>query len=285
MLTDGLATGRFQISGWLVAEDRDTPYDGSDETPNPLQERTRVRVVLLTGDVRIGARSGVQISATVPDITRSAVVTSATGTLQTFSETFRGWGDTSVVGWYRVPANIGWNLTLNGGLSLPTGKTERPRFRASLDEGSLVPISRLQRGSGTLDPLLGVSANRVVTSLFPPGVRVFTSAAARLPVSENDYGLRTGASWEVSAGASREVWRHWLIPLGRVSWLHRKQDVFDGVPVLVGGGDWLSLSPGVALQLGKFTVQTEFRLPLYRDLANRQLDSARVFQLGVIRTF
>ena len=48
MLTDGLTQGRrLQISGWLVAEDRDTPYDGSAETPNPLQERTRVRVYLL----------------------------------------------------------------------------------------------------------------------------------------------------------------------------------------------------------------------------------------------
>jgi hypothetical protein len=285
VLTDGLATGRFQVSGWLVAEDRDTPYDGSTETPNPLHERTRIRVVLLTSDLRLGARSGVQISATVPDITRSAVVASAGGTLQPASETFRGWGDTSVVGWYRVPASVGWNLTINGGLSLPTGKTERPRFRASLDEGSLVPLSRLQRGSGTLDPLVGVSANRLITRLFPPGVRVFTSAAARMPVSENEYGLRTGASWEVSGGASREVWRHWLVPLGRISWLHREQDEFDGVPVLVGGGHWISLSPGVAVQIGKFTIQTEFRLPLYRDLANRQLDSALTVQFGVIRTF
>jgi hypothetical protein len=106
-----------------------------------------------------------------------------------------------------------------------------------------------------------------------------------MPVSENEYGLRTGASWEVSGGASREVWRHWLVPLGRISWLHREQDEFDGVPVLVGGGHWISLSPGVAVQIGKFTIQTEFRLPLYRDLANRQLDSALTVQFGVIRTF
>ena len=42
MLTDGMAKGRVQISGWLIAEDRDTPYDGSKETANPLSERTRV---------------------------------------------------------------------------------------------------------------------------------------------------------------------------------------------------------------------------------------------------
>ena len=48
MLTDGLTTGRALIGVWLVAEDRKTPYDGSTETPNPLQERTTIRVLLIT---------------------------------------------------------------------------------------------------------------------------------------------------------------------------------------------------------------------------------------------
>ena len=73
MLTDGLTQGRLQVSGWLIAEDRDTPYDWSVKTPNPLQERTRVRVYLVTGDLRIGDLYGVQVTATVPDVTRSAV--------------------------------------------------------------------------------------------------------------------------------------------------------------------------------------------------------------------
>lgn len=284
MLTDGLTTGRVQIGAWLLAENRDTPYDGSTQTPNPLRERTTIRVWLLTSDLRLTTRAGVQISATVPDITRSAVVQQPTGVLN-FSETFRGLGDTSVIGWYRLPANIGWNVTINGGVSLPTGKTERPRFRAILDEDSLVPVSRLQRGSGTFDPLIGVSANRVFSGIFPPGVRVFTSAAARLPFRENQYGLRTGASWDVGAGASREIQWHWLIAIGRISWLHREQDVFEGTPVLVGGGNWIALAPGVAVVLGKFTVQGEIKFPLHRALANRQLDSSRTVQVGILRSF
>jgi hypothetical protein len=281
VLADGLTQGRLQLGGWLVAEDRDTPYDGSTRTENPLQERTRVRVYLVTADLRITKMFGVQVTTTLPDVTRSAVVSRPTGTLN-FSENFRGLGDTSAIAWRRFVSSDGWNITLNGGASLPTGKTEQPRFRTELDEDSLVPVSRLQRGTGTVDPVFGVSVNRIVARIFPPGVRVFASGAARVPLVENEFGLRTGASWEVGAGASRELQWHSVVVIGRLSWLHREQDVFDGVPVLVGGGDWLTIAPAVAYTVGDFTVQGEIRIPLYRSLANRQLDSARMFQLGFV---
>lgn len=281
MLTDGLEGKRLQISGWLVGEDRDTPYDGSSETLNPLQERTKIRVWLLTGDVRIGAMWGLQITAALPDVTRSAVVVQQTSTFL-FSETFQGFGDTSVLAWYRKVTSNGWNMTLNGGVSVPTGRTEQPHFRPELEEDSLVPISRLQRGTGTVDPVFGVSANRIVTSILPPGVRVFVTGAARAPLAENTWGLRTGASWELGGGASREIKLHQIVGILRTSWLHREQDVFEGMPVLVGGGDWVNLAPSLALSLGNVTVQTELKFPLYRHLSNRQLDSSLAFQIGAI---
>jgi hypothetical protein len=283
VLTDGVTTGRVQGGVWLIAETRDTPYDGSAETPNPLREKTTIRVLLVTGDVRLTRKFGLQLTATIPDVTRSASVDLPSGVLH-FSETFRGVGDTSLIAWYRLPTT-GWNMTVNGGLSLPTGKTEAPRFRSDLEDDSLVPLSRLQRGSGTTDPLFGVSANRLFSRIFPPGTRVFLSAAARTPFRENEHGLRTGASWEVGAGASREIRWHTLVAIGRLSWLHREQDVFDGVPVLVGGGNWLALAPGVAIAIGKTTIQAEVKLPLYRSLFNRQLDSSWLAQFGVVRGF
>jgi hypothetical protein len=50
----------------------------------------------------------------------------------------------------------------------------------------------------------------------------------------------------------------------------------------VGGGDWLNLAPSLALSLGAVTIQTELKFPLYRHLANRQLDSSFGFQVGAI---
>ena len=280
MLTDGLGQDRLQISGWLVTETRDTPYDGSTETPNPLSERTSVRVWLVSADVRLTARFGLQVTSTLPDVTRSAVVNRPTGVVN-FSETFRGFGDTSVLFWHRGQLQH-WGVVLNGGVSLPTGKTEAPRFSSELDEGSLVPLSRLQRGSGTVDPLVGITANRLISSIFHPGVRVFANAATRVPLATNEHGLRTGASWEVGTGASREILRDWFVVMGRLSWLHRKQDTFNGTPILVGGGDWIYFAPALSITRGPVTFQTEAKFPLHRSLDNRQLDAARAFQVGMI---
>lgn len=271
---------RIKLGAWLVAEDRDDAYDGSSEVDNPLQERTRIRVPLLTLDVRVTDRFGVQAAATLPNITRTAIVPRPGGSLD-FKETFSGIGDTSLLGWYRLRPINRWNVVLNAGASLPTGRTETPRFRTELEDGSLVPMSRLQRGSGTFDPLFGVNVDRRFGL-----VTAFTSVAARTPVTQNDDGLRTGASWEVNGGAARQLGHHRLIGFGRVGWLHRRQDDFNGTPVLVGGGDWLYVTPGIAAQVGRgITVQAEVKVPVYRSLANTQLDSSAIFQLGVSRAF
>jgi hypothetical protein len=279
-LTDGVAGSRFKVGAWLVAEDRDRAFDGSSEVENQMQERTRIMVPLLTFDVRVTERFGVQAAASVPDVTRSAVIPRPTGTID-FSETFSGLGDTAVVGWYKLRPIRRWHPVVNFGTSLPTGRTETPRFRVELEDGSLVPMSRLQRGTGTVDPLFGASIARRFRK-----VTAFGSIAARTPLYENNDGLRTGASWELNTGMARELGHHRFSGLVRVGWLHRHQDVFRGTPVLVGGGDWLYLTPGIGVLIGKgINVQAEVKVPLYRSLANKQLDSPAIFQFGVSRAF
>lgn len=270
----------MRIGAWLVAEERDTAYEGSDETDNPLQERTTIRVPLFTVDVRLTEQLGFQAATTIPDITRTAVVPLPGGSVN-FKETFSGLGDTSVLGWYRLRPIHRWNVVLNFGTSLPTGKTEQPRFRPELEGGSLVPMSRLQRGTGTVDPLFGVNLDGRVQQLT-----MFGSIAARTPLYENEWGLRTGASWEVNGGVARGLGTHRIIGFARAGWLHRQEDSFEGTPVLVGGGDWLYLTPGVAVQIGKgLNLQGEVKLPVYRALFNRQLDSSAIFQFGFSRSF
>jgi hypothetical protein len=271
---------RVKLGAWVVSEDRNRAFEGATEVDNPLQERTRIVVPLLTLDVRLTEYLGVQIAGTFPDVTRTAVVPSAT-TGAIFRESLSGLGDTSMVFWYRPLPVFGWNVVLNFGASLPTGKTEQPGFRAELDDGNLVPTHRLQRGSGTLDPLFGASVNRRFESLT-----VFGSIAARTPYSEDTDGLRTGASAELNWGVAREIGTHRLSGFTRVEWIHRAQDVFQGTPTLEGGGNWLYVTPGVAVQVGKsVTVQGELKLPVYRALANKQLDSPAIFQFGISRAF
>lgn len=279
-MTEGVGPGQFKVGAWLVTEDRDRAFDGSSEVENPMSERTRILVPLVTFDIGITRRFGVQAAATVPDVTRSAVIPRATG-VTNFSETFSGLGDTSVLGWYRLPPVRRWTPLLNFGVSLPTGKTEEPRFRPELEDGSLVPMSRLQRGSGTVDPILGLNLNWG----NDPWTR-FVSVAARTPLYENGDGLRTGASMEISAGTARYTRVRKIGVFGRVSWLHREQDVFRGTAVLVGGGNWIYFTPGIGVLVGRgVNVQAEVKLPLYRSLSNKQLDSRAIFQFGISRAF
>jgi hypothetical protein len=275
-----VAAGRFKLGAWLVAEDRDRVFDGSSEVENPLRERTRILIPLITFSVALNSRVGVQAAASIPDVTRTALVPRATGPLE-FSESFAGLGDISVLGWYRLNPVKRWTPVLNVGLSLPTGRIEKPRFRSELQDGNLVPLSRLQRGSGTVDPIVALN----LTWGNDPWTRFF-SVAARTPLCENSEGLRTGAVTEISAGAARYTRIRTIGIFGRASWLHREQDVFRGTSVLVGGGDWIYFTPGVGVLVGKgVNVQAEVKLPLYRSLSNKQLDSRAVFQVGVSRAF
>ena len=262
-------------------------WSPSDETPstrapgrdeNPLDEQTAIAVPIVSLDIRITPRLGVQVSSAIPLIARTGIVHRASGDLP-FRDEVRGLGDTVVGGWYRGGWPTRWSWTVNGGLSLPTGATRAPRFRPELNEGSLIPLSRLQRGSGTVDPIVGLSVEHPLH-----GGRWISSLAARAPVAENGDGLRVGSSWDLGTGWAHLVKTHRVMAFGRVDWLHRQQDVFNGTPVLVGGGNWLYLTPGLAVMVGKgINVQADIKVPIYRNLANRQLDSRAIFQLGLSR--
>ena len=279
-MSDGVMTGRLRASMWLVLERRDRVYDDAGREANLLDERTSITVPLLTVDYRLTPRFGVQASAGVPFIARTGVVSRPAGDFA-FRDEVQGLGDVVVGAWYRGGSPGRWAWTANAALSMPTGATRAPRFRSELDNGSLVPLSRLQRGTGTWDPVFGVAIERGVL-----GGRWVTSVAARTPLAENRDGLRTGVSWELGSGWAHTVKTHKVMAYVRGDWLHREQDAFHDVPVLVGGGDWLYASPGLAVMVGRgVNVQADVKLPVYRRLANRQLDSRAILQVGVSRSF
>lgn len=279
-MSDGPMIGRFKVSTFVLTEQRTTVYDGVQRGDNPLAERTAITVPVVMLDYRVAPRFGFHAATAIPLIARTGVVQRAAGPLS-FRDEVRGLGDTVVGAWYRGGSPTRWIWTANGALSVPTGQTRAPRFRAELSEGSLVPLSRLQRGSGTLDPVFGASVEHGVA-----GGRWFASLAARTPVSESADGLRVGASAEIGSGWAHYLGSHRIMGFGRLDWLHREQDVFNGTPVLVGGGNWLYATPGIAVMVGKgINVQAEVKLPIYRNLANRQLDSHRIFKFGLSRSF
>ena len=273
-------SGRLRVGTWVIAERRDRVYDGSTEQDNPLDERTSITVPIISVDYRVTPKFGVQASTAVPLIARTGVVRRAAGDFS-FRDEVRGVGDTVAGVWYRGGSPARWSWTVNAGMSVPTGATRAPRFRDELQDGSLVPLSRLQRGTGTWDPVVGVAVERPVAD-----GRWVTSLAARLPLADNADGLRTGASWELGSGWAHIVRTSKVMAYARLDWLHREQDTFHSVPVLVGGGEWLYLTPGAAVMVGKgINVQADLKIPVYRHLSNRQLDSRAILQFGVSRSF
>jgi hypothetical protein len=56
--------------------------------------------------------------------------------------------------------------------------------------------------------------------------------------------------------------------------------------VRFSGGNWLYLTPRIGALIGReSTCKAEVKLPLYRSLANTQLDSSAIFQVGISRSF
>ena len=278
-MSDGSMPTRFRVSTWLTSERREVVYDGAQQQANPLNEETSIDVPVISLDARITPRLGLQFATAIPLIVRTGTVQRPSGPLD-FRDAVKGLGDTTLGAWYRASTRD-WTWTANAAMSIPTGSIRKPTFRSELQDGSLVPMSRLSRGSGTWDPLLGLAVERQVL-----GGRWITSFAARAPFTQNAEGLRTGASWELGSGWAHTMGTHRVMGYVRTDWLHREQDVFNGTPVLVGGGNWVYASPGAAVMVGKgINVQAEVKIPVYRNLANRQLDSRAIFQFGVSRGF
>jgi hypothetical protein len=153
-----------------------------------------------------------------------------------------------------------------------------PQRAGGRQSGTAFPPAAGQRDR---DPIAGISVERALA-----GGRWVTSVVGRLPFAENKDGLRVGVSSEASTGWARTVGSHRVMAYGRFDWFHREQDTFNGTPVLVGGGNWVYLTPGVAVMVGKgINVQLDVKVPVYRNLANRQLDSPAIFQFGLSRPF
>ena len=278
-LTDGITDDRLTIGVWFATEHQAASPATSVEM-NRFGERVAVRGWLVVCTVRVSTHAGLHISSHFPSITGIALRDD-----QLQGETFRiaGWGDTSIIGWYRFPSTSSWHVTMNVGASLPTGRPTAPHFNPRFPVQSLVPLSTLQAGSGTVDPVLGGSLNWQQQD--SSRTKVFFAAAARLPMSANQYLLAAGGVWEGNAGISRQTKWPWLVATGRLRVFYRERDLFPEEPVSVGGGKWLSFAPGAAIEKGGFSLQAELAIVVYRQLANRQLESTWQAKVGAVRVF
>ena len=175
------------------------------------------------------------------------------------------------------PGEPGPTLSVWGGVSLPTGSTERPDPRIVTRD---VSVSNLQTGTGTVDPVLRA---RLEMPLDP--LRLFAEAAARFPVYENRHRYRTGDAETFALGAEIPVLPRVTAVLS-VMGQRVARDRFDGEDVGVGGARWVYLVPGVAWQVtDTAAVDVSVRLPVYRRTETKLSDSSAVFQVGLSYRF
>jgi hypothetical protein len=167
----------------------------------------------------------------------------------------------------------GPRLSVWAGTSIPTGSAERPNPEVVTRD---VSVTNLQTGTGTFDPML-----RARLDLPALGVDWFAELGARVPVVENRYDYRTGASVGVVVGGRVPLVEGLDAGLA-VTWQDVDRDEFDGENVAVGGGRWIYVTPSIAWEIAeRVTLDVSVRITAVRDVETKLVDSGRSVQVGL----
>jgi hypothetical protein len=148
-----------------------------------------------------------------------------------------------------------WSAAIRGGVTVPLGRTEENPF--ALGRAGL-PHQHIQFGTGTWDPLAGAGAGRRFGA-----VTATASVIARLPVSQNDHGYRTGRRVVWAATADRRIAGPWRAQAG-LDYARETAETWDGIVEEEGnlGRSDLLFMAGVARQFGARALTLTARVPL-----------------------
>ena len=156
-------------------------------------------------------------------------------------------------------SDIKWSL--NGGLKLPTGKTDVSNADGDMAERSVQP------GTGTTDLLLG--GGLAYAPLALPG-NLFANLSVQLPLNEND-GYRPGWRTALQAG--------WQYPMSgkadlllQANLLHVGRDHGINAEPDESGHSELAVVPGLAYAWSRnLTLHAQLELPVYQKVNGIQL--------------
>lgn len=112
-----------------------------------------------------------------------------------------------------------WTTAARLGAAVPLGHTVPNPFALGR-EG--LPHQHVQFGTGTWDPVFGLSAGRPLGSFA-----LTLSTLARLALYENKYGYRAGHRYLVTAHAERPLAHHWRIGAA-LDLAHEEPERWDG---------------------------------------------------------
>jgi hypothetical protein len=188
-------------------------------------------------------------------------------------ETLTGPGDPwalLVAGTARGP----WSMAVRAGVSIPLGRTEENPF-AFGRRG--LPHEHIQFGTGTWDPMLGVSLGRALGK-----ASVIASALARLPRYENEHGYRAGHRFDASLVADRRLGGRWRAQTG-LDLAHESAERWSGVIEEEGnlGRTDLLVSAALVRQVGAAgALSLQVKVPLFSRAHGAQVDYPAIVGLA-----
>jgi len=166
-----------------------------------------------------------------------------------------------------------WWLSAFAGLKLPTGRTD---VRSG---GSEVEIT-LQPGTGSIEPVAGVIAQRSMSALDLRGdssrIPLFFGASVVSPGTNGRYGYRPGLEVLTFLGAVYPLTTRVEL-LGQINFRYRDRDHAGSAPGVLTehtGNEMLHLSPGLRLWLSdRSSAYTYCQVPVLRRVNGIQLVS------------
>lgn len=265
-------SGHWRFSTWSLWEERGELYLGNSHRTDTIDERVSIFQTTLSAERALDDRLSVAFDLPYRVIRRRI---NATG----LSQHFEGFGDFSTLLKYEAPFGSDpqspWRWGFDAGLSWPTGEIGRP----SLDPGG-APLSTLQLGTGTVDPLLGLRLGRHAGSWD-----AYAHLSAKLPFYENRHHYETGDTEVLEVGVSRSLSSAWSLST-RLMGVHRGRDKVRGDRTAVGGGDRLAFAPGLSWRISPtWSLAAEVQLPIWRDFETAQLDAKVTYGLGLSARF
>lgn len=281
MDSGSVAAGAIRVSAWSLLEHRDRLVIGDQTFPNALGEEVRIQRHFVDLQYIIDEEWSVSATLSYIDIRRKLA---AAG----LNERISGVGDTLVaVHWTPIQEDLPegadlsaflqplrWRLGLTGGWTIPTGQPRQVLGAPG------VPMSLLQTGSGTFQPVLGISARADWGGLAATG-----DAWLTLPFYANRNEYQGGLSGRVALGF--EVcpvdWARIRLAVdARLS----ESDTLDGDVIDTGGGTRLSFHPRIVINpTDSMALFVGVDVPFYVDVPERVLETDFTLEAGFSLTF
>ncbi len=233
-----------------------------------------------------GVNNDLTLMAMMPYVNKSMKLVNRKGV--SFKTRSSGVGDIKLVGLYKLyDSGMGSHhraqrqVSLNMGISLPTGKTDK---KDNTPAGNIKLPYPMQLGSGTVDLILGITYTRLLDA-WSWGAQ----AKTMLRFGKNDEGYRLGHEYTATTWAARNLSPRLSASfrLDGKFWGNARGRDKDLNPMMVPtarsdlrGGRRVDALLGFNGVFHRHRITGEFGWPVYQDLDGPQLETDYRFMLG-----